>query len=106
MKSYKLALVACVAVVGMAGMIGCTSSQTQESTGQFVDSSAVTVKVKAALLKDDKIKSFPITVNTYKNGVQLSGYVNSPYQKVRAGEIARSVEGVQEVDNAIIVKRK
>ncbi|MES2219309.1 MAG: BON domain-containing protein [Pseudomonadota bacterium] len=103
MNKCKLVLAALLAL-SVAGLTACASADHQESTGQYVDSSAVTVKVKAALLKDKKIKSLPITVNTYKNTVQLSGFVNTEAQKARAGSVASHVEGVQQVDNAIVVK--
>ena len=108
MVKCKLALLALLALplAGMTLMSGCASANHQESTGQFVDSSAITLKVKAALVKDERIKSFDITVNTYKNSVQLSGFVNTVAQKARAGHVASSVEGVQQVDNAIVVKSK
>ncbi len=91
-------------VVGTSFLTGCASTSHQESTGQYVDSSAITVKVKSALLANDNVKSLPITVNTYKGGVQLSGYVDNKFQKRKAGEIASHVEGVKVVQNALIVK--
>jgi hyperosmotically inducible periplasmic protein len=106
MNKCKLVLAALLVLplASTALLTACVSTEHQESTGQFVDSSAITVKVKAALLKDKKIKSLPITVNTYKDTVQLSGFVNTPEQKARAGNVASHVEGVKQVDNAIVVK--
>jgi hyperosmotically inducible protein len=106
LKCNKLILATLLALplAGVTLLTGCASAEHQESTGQYVDSSAVTLKVKAALVKDERIKSFAITVNTYKNVVQLSGFVNTAAQKARAGDVARRVEGVQQVDNAIVVK--
>jgi osmotically-inducible protein OsmY len=105
MKKIKLALIALLAFPVMGAVItSCASTTSQESTGQYVDSSAVTMKVKAELLANKEVKSLPITVNTYKDGVQLSGYVDNAYQKAKAGDIASHVEGVKSVDNALIVK--
>jgi osmotically-inducible protein OsmY len=106
MKKPKLALAVLLTLPIMSTTIlsGCVSAHNQESTGQYMDSSAVTLKVKTALLADKSMKSLPITVNTYKDGVQLSGYVDSAYQKVKAGDIASRVEGVRSVDNALVIK--
>ncbi|MDR3478449.1 MAG: BON domain-containing protein [Gammaproteobacteria bacterium] len=85
-------------------LTGCTTTNQQESTGQFVDSSVITTKVKAKLLVDEGIHGLPITVKTYKDTVQLSGFVNNNYQKNKAEEITKSVEGVGAVENSLIVK--
>jgi osmotically-inducible protein OsmY len=105
MKKLKLALITLLAFSITGALItSCASTASQESTGQYVDSSAVTMKVKADLLANKEVKSLPITVNTYKDGVQLSGYVDNAYQKAKAGDIASRVKGVKSVDNALIVK--
>jgi len=84
--------------------MACASTSTQESTGQYVDDSVITSKVKSLLANDDFFKSFKISVETYKGTVQLSGFVNSQKAVDRAGEIARSVKGVKNVKNNLIVK--
>jgi osmotically-inducible protein OsmY len=85
-------------------LLGCQSSPTQESTGQYIDSSVVTTKVKAALLNASDVDSSNISVITYKGVVQLSGFVNSSEQKAKAAEVAAGVSGVQSVQNDLIVK--
>ncbi|MDR3492291.1 MAG: BON domain-containing protein [Gammaproteobacteria bacterium] len=92
-------------IVGTSVLTGCASTTHHESTGQYVDSSAITLKVKAALLANDDVKSLAITVNTYKGGVQLSGYVDNAYQKHKAGEIASRIDGVTVVQNALVIKQ-
>ena len=85
----------------------CTaSSPTNESAGQYVDSAAITTKVKAALAKDPQVSAMQVNVETFKDVVQLSGFVNTPTAKERAAEIARNVEGVKDVENDIVVKPK
>jgi osmotically-inducible protein OsmY len=84
--------------------IGCAATRTSESTGQYVDDSVITTEVKASLANDDFLKSFQISVETYKGTVQLSGFVNSEQAVAKAGEIARSVKGVNSVKNNLIVK--
>ena len=84
--------------------MACASTSKQESTGEYVDDSVITTKVKALLAADDFLKSFQISVETYKGTVQLSGFVGSEKAVDKAGEIARSVKGVKSVKNDLIVK--
>ncbi len=88
----------------VATFAACASTRTHESTGEYVDDSAITTKVKALLAEDDFLKSFQIGVETYKGRVQLSGFVNSQEAVRKAGEITRSVKGVTSVANNLIVK--
>ena len=88
----------------MVAFVACASTSKQESTGEYVDDSVITTKVKALLAEDDFLKSFQIGVETYKGTVQLSGFVNSQKAVDKAGEIARSVKGVNSVRNNLIVK--
>ena len=84
--------------------VACASTRTQSSTGEYVDDSVITTKVKSLLAQDDFLKSFEIGVETRKGIVQLSGFVDSQKAVDKAGEIARSVKGVQSVKNNLIVK--
>jgi osmotically-inducible protein OsmY len=95
-----------LSLLGITDMIltGCTMTPYQESTGQYIDSSVITAKVKAKLLADEKINGLAITVKTYQNVVQLSGFVNYPSQANRAVELAKSVEGVLSVKNSLVIK--
>ena len=88
----------------VATFAACSSTRTHESTGEYVDDSTITTKVKALLAEDDFLKSFQIGVETYKGVVQLSGFVNSQQAVAKAGEITRSVKGVRSVKNNLIVK--
>jgi osmotically-inducible protein OsmY len=93
------------AIFGLVLLFGCTSTQYQESTGQFLDSTAVTAKVKGRLIDMLGAKNaLAIKVKTYKNAVQLSGFVNSGMIKERAGWIADNTLGVVSVQNNLIVK--
>ena len=83
---------------------GCASTSKQASTGEYVDDSVITTKIKSRLAEDDFLKSFQISVKTYKSVVQLSGFVNTQDAMEKAGQIARSVKGVQSVKNDLIVK--
>jgi osmotically-inducible protein OsmY len=91
-------------LVFVVALISCAGSRTSESSGQYVDDSVITTKVKTALLVDPDIKSLDIGVETFKGVVQLSGFVNSAEQARKAVEIAKSVEGVRSVKNSLVVK--
>ena len=89
----------------IATFMACASTaKCAESTGKYVDDSVITTKVKSLLAEDDFLKSFKISVKTYKGTVQLSGSVNSQEAVDKAGEIARSVKGVKSVKNHLKVK--
>ena len=72
--------------------------------GTYVEDSVLTAKVKAALLKDLRLKGFVVKVETYKGTVLLSGFVNEEQQAQRAAEIASGIRGVTAVKNSLIVK--
>jgi osmotically-inducible protein OsmY len=91
-------------LVFIAVFSACASTRTRESTGAYVDDSVITTKIKAQLVADDFLKSFQISVKTYQGTVQLSGFVNSKQAVDKAGEIAKSVDGVKSVKNDLIVK--
>ena len=91
-------------VVIMVAFVACASTSKQESTGEYIDDSVITTKVKTLLAADDFLKSFQISVETYKGTVQLSGFVSSQNAVDKAVQITRSVSGVKAVKNSLIVK--
>jgi osmotically-inducible protein OsmY len=93
-----------VALMMIAAFVACASTPKQESTGEVVDDSVITTKIKSLIASDDILKAFQISVETRKGVVELSGFVNAQKDKDKAGQIARSVEGVKSVVNALIVK--
>ena len=93
-----------VLLIMIAVISACASTSKQESTGDCIDDSVITTKVKSQLAADDFLKSFQISVETYKSNVQLSGFVASKAAVDKAGEIARNVNGVKLVKNDLIVK--
>ena len=74
------------------------------SASRMVDSAAITTKVKAELIRDPVTKAGQISVETFKDTVQLSGFVDSAASKARAEQIARNVQGVRGVRNDLVVK--
>jgi osmotically-inducible protein OsmY len=84
--------------------LGCASTPKQEGTGEFVDDSVITTKVKAALLKEPGLKSFEIKVVTFKGVVQLSGFVGTHANMEKAEEITRNIDGVKSVKDDMRLK--
>jgi osmotically-inducible protein OsmY len=104
MKKMHLAIRVLAILVLIAGLAACASTPKKSSTGEIVDDSVITTKVKAKLAAQDWTSPFKISVETFKGVVQLSGFVNSKEQVQWAGDIARNVAGVREVKNDLIVK--
>ena len=98
-------LVACL-TVGVLLLQSCAPTATRESTGEYLDDSAITAKVKAKLLGDPMVSGFAVSVETFRGRVVLSGFVNSQAQVDRTIALAREVPGVREVQSALVIKSK
>jgi len=104
MKKIQVFIRFFVILALIATFVTCASTPKQESTGEYVDDSVITTKIKSLLAADDFLKSFQIGVETYKGIVQLSGFVNSQQAVDKAAEITKSVKGVKSVKNNLIIK--
>jgi osmotically-inducible protein OsmY len=93
-----------VLVALVTTLTACSGTPTRESTGEYIDDSVITTKVKTAFVEDKAVSALNIKVVTFKGAVQLSGFANNPQEVNRAVEIARNVKGVTSVDNDIRVK--
>jgi osmotically-inducible protein OsmY len=91
-------------VLMMATALGCASTAKTEGTGEYVDDTVVTSKVKAAIFNEPSLKSAEINVETFKGVVQLSGFVSSAAAENTAVAVARKVEGVKSVKNDMRLK--
>jgi osmotically-inducible protein OsmY len=87
-----------------ASFLGCASTPQQEGTGEYVDDSVITAKVKTAIFNEPSLKVAEINVETFKGTVQLSGFVRDSADVNRAAEVARNVQGVKSVKNDLRVK--
>lgn len=105
MKQLKYISTIILAVM-FATLLGCASTSKQESTGEYIDDSVITTRVKTAVFQEPTLKSAEINVETFKGVVQLSGFVNSAADINKAVEIARSIKGVASVKNDMRVKVK
>ncbi|MDN3575483.1 BON domain-containing protein [Chitinimonas viridis] len=88
----------------LVSALGCASTSKQESTGEYIDDSLITTKVKAAILDSPTLKVAEINVETFKGVVQLSGFVSSQAAISKAVEVARNVKGVKSVKDDMRVK--
>jgi osmotically-inducible protein OsmY len=85
-------------------IMGCGSTSTREGTGEYLDDTVITTKVKAAILNEPTLKAAEINVETFKGVVQLSGFVTSSANITRAIEVAKGVAGVKSVKNSMHLK--
>ena len=102
--NYFKPLLSLFAVAAVLFMMGCASTARQEGTGEYIDDTVITTKVKAAIFEAPELKSAEINVETFKGIVQLSGFVSSQANINRAAEIARQVGGVKSVKNDMRMK--
>ena len=93
-----------LAALAMATTLGCASTSKSEGTGEYVDDSVITTKVKTAIFEEPSLKSAEINVETFKGVVQLSGFVKSSDSVGKATMVARNVAGVKSVKNDMLVK--
>ena len=104
MKTFKSTVIPFLSVLAVAGLIGCASTSKSEGTGEYVDDSVITAKVKTAIFNEPNLKSSEINVETFKGKVQLSGFVASNDSANLAVATARGVKGVDSVKNDMRVK--
>lgn len=100
MKSFPTFILAAM----LALLVGCASTADQEGTGEYIDDTVITTKVKAAIFADENLQSAEINVETFKGVVQLSGFVGSQADITQAVRLARDVKGVKSVKNDMKLK--
>ena len=93
-----------IGILFVALTLGCASTAKQEGTGEYVDDTVITTKVKAAIFNEPTLKSAEINVETFKGVVQLSGFVSSAAAESKAVAVARGVAGVKSVKNDMRLK--
>lgn len=101
LRTTSTVLALLLAVVMMAA---CTSTSKSASTGEYIDDTVITGKIKAEIFNDANLKSAEINVETFKGRVQLSGFVSSRADMDRAVALARAVDGVTSVSNDMKLK--
>ncbi|OYW40278.1 MAG: transporter [Hydrogenophilales bacterium 12-61-10] len=104
MNTLSKTLTAAMLAITLLSAVGCASSAKQSGTGEYVDDTVITTKVKAAIFNEPTLKSAEINVETFKGVVQMSGFVNSQADINKAVSLARSVDGVVSVKNDMRLK--
>lgn len=104
MKQLRKLLSPLFLAIALMSVVGCASTPQKEGTGEYVDDSVITTKVKAAVLGEPTLKSAEINVETFKGVVQLSGFVSSQTASDKAVAVAHGVGGVKSVQNNMHVK--
>jgi hypothetical protein len=80
---------------------GCASTSSHYQTSHYPDSTALRANVKTALWQDPVVAPFDLGVDVSRSTAHLTGTVDTPEQKVRAGQIALAVPGITAVDNDV-----
>jgi osmotically-inducible protein OsmY len=104
-KFKTSALIVAVVLGSSVFAAGCTATSTRASTGQTIDDSVITAKIKAKLIDDPVTKAREISVETFKGTVQLSGFVETAAERSQAERVAKSVDGVHSVKNSLVLKK-
>jgi osmotically-inducible protein OsmY len=104
MRKLQRVVVVMLYAAVLSVFAGCASPPQNESTGEYINDAGITTKVKTALFAESELKGMPVSVETYRGVVQLSGFVNAEDDIRRAGEIASGVTGVKSVINNLAVK--
>ncbi|MDR3641598.1 MAG: BON domain-containing protein [Humidesulfovibrio sp.] len=102
--TFRKGILLSALTVILAFSLGCAATSIREGTGEYIDDSAITAKVKAEILREPTLKSTEITVETFKGVVQLSGFVSSRSDTIKAAEVARQVKGVKGVRSDMLIK--
>jgi len=101
MKHLSTSLKSLFMIVLMAGIFACAGNETRSSTGEYIDDTVITTKVKAAIFNESSLRSLDVSVETDQGIVQLSGFVNSQAEINTAGLLAGGVQGVKSVQNSL-----
>jgi osmotically-inducible protein OsmY len=104
MRSIARTVASLAGILFVAVALGCASTAKQEGTGEYIDDTVITAKVKASILDEPTLKSAEINVETFKGVVQLSGFVSSQAAENTVVAVARKVPGVKSVKNDMRLK--
>jgi hyperosmotically inducible protein len=89
-----------------AAISACTVFEGRQDVAGYTNDSVITNTIRAKYVEDPVVNFGDVAVTTMNGNVRLSGRVDSASESARAGQIARSVDGVRSVDNEILVRRR
>ncbi len=104
MNKIRNAAVAATIAMTIA-LTGCNVFRGQSTAGQYVDDVAITTKVKAELIDSKKVDGLDVNVDSKNGYVTLTGWASSATERTKAGQLARDVKGVKDVDNELQIKQ-
>lgn len=104
MNTSKLLNRLFLSVLLLTAIPACTENTKRESTGEYFDNMVLTTKIKSTFLGDSRLKMLDINVLSYKGIVELSGFIGTQAEAERAVQLARTIKGVKEVHNSLIIK--
>jgi hyperosmotically inducible periplasmic protein len=104
LNSSKRALLSVMGVITVAALITSCSSTGSRTRGQKMSDRQVTRGVKKALSNDPTFKYPDVHANVYDGNIQLTGFVETPEQRLRAAERAANTRGAKQVINEIMIK--
>ena len=87
----------------LATMIAVPLAGCGKTVGETIDDTTITTRIKTAMLNDPAVGGLRIDVDTFKGAVTLSGRVKNQAEKDQAIALARSIDGVTEVKDALQV---
>jgi osmotically-inducible protein OsmY len=90
-----------VAVVALFSTVGCRIINHEETTGQYVDDTTISARAKAALIKDNNVKSSDFSIEVYQGNVTLTGVAKTPTEAKLAEQDIRAVDGVKSLKNDV-----
>jgi osmotically-inducible protein OsmY len=106
-RMVSLCLAFCLGIPTIVTLFaGCAADRNNRSTGEYIDDKALAMRVSGALNDNEEYKLASVEVKAFRGTIQLSGFVNTEDQKDKAGEIAKKVQGVENVENNIQIKSK
>jgi osmotically-inducible protein OsmY len=100
----RTTLAAAIAAAALIVMPGCAVTRGQETTGAYVDDSAITAAVKTKFVENKDVDASSIGVETLNGTVMLSGFAKNATEKATAETLTWKVNGVKAVKNQIAVR--
>lgn len=105
MTSIARACGSALIALGLLEVLPCCEAVSgRETAGEYLDDATITARVKSALAAEPDVKAREVNVETFRNEVQLSGFVATRDEAAKAGRIAKQVPGVRAVRNNIAVR--